>query len=59
MEENVVEIVEVSTELPMIHQLGKMLFATAVAFGASKLAEKGYVSGLHKFWALKAARTEG
>jgi hypothetical protein len=54
MDENVIEVVEVSTELPMIHQFGKVLFATAVAFGASKLAEKGYVAGLHKFWAMRS-----
>jgi hypothetical protein len=36
------------------HQIGKLLFATIVAFGATKLAEKSYDAGLkaiqnHKF----------
>lgn len=44
--ENVIEIVEVKDALPLKHQLGKLLFATVVAFGAKLLAEKVYDAGL-------------
>lgn len=47
MTESVIEIVEVNDTLPFKHQLGKLLFATVVAFAATKLAEKTYDAGLH------------
>lgn len=37
-----VEIVEMSTQVPFKHQLGKLLVATIAAFAATKMAEKGY-----------------
>lgn len=46
MSENVIEIVEVNAQLPLKHQIGKLLFATVVAFAATKLAERTYDAGL-------------
>lgn len=40
-----VEIVEVVSE-PMVHQVGKLVIGTLVAFAAGKLAEKVYDAGL-------------
>lgn len=42
----VVQILETKETLPLKHQLGKLLFATVIAFGAKLLAEKVYDVGL-------------
>lgn len=42
MPEDVIEIVEVVDDTPLRHQFGKLLFATIVAFAATKLAESTY-----------------
>lgn len=47
--EQVFEIVEVNESLPLRHQLGKLLFATVVAFAATKMAEKTYDSVLASY----------
>lgn len=44
--DEVIEIVEVNSALPLKHQLAKVLFATVVAFGATKLAERTYDAAL-------------
>lgn len=59
MDETVIEVVDVTTALPLKHQLGMALFATAVAFVASKAAEKGYVAGYHKFQTIKLEKSNG
>jgi hypothetical protein len=42
MSDNVIEVVEVGDDIPIRHQFGKLLFATIVAFAATKLAESTY-----------------
>lgn len=42
MPDEVIEIVEVVEDVPIRHQFGKLLFATIVAFAATKLAESTY-----------------
>lgn len=44
--DEVIEIVEVQPGTSLKYQLGKVLFATVVAFAATKLAERSYDAGL-------------
>ena len=59
MTENVIEIVEISDALPLKHQFGKLLFGTIVAFAATKLADKVYLTGLDKIHAMKQSQIVG
>lgn len=44
--DEVIEVVEVQPGTSLKYQFGKLLFATVVAFGATKLAERGYDAGM-------------
>ena len=49
MAETTIEIVEVNGQIPLKHQLGKLVFATIVAFVATKAAERAYDSVLASY----------
>ena len=45
MTDSVIEIVEVSNQMPLMHQFVKVVLAAVAALAATKLVEKGYDSG--------------
>jgi hypothetical protein len=44
--DEVIETVEIQQGTSLKYQLGKVLFATVVAFAATKLAERSYDAGM-------------
>jgi hypothetical protein len=50
-----VDVVQVSTSLPLKHQLAKLVIATIVGFAATKLSEKGYDAALACYQRSKAS----